>query len=310
MAFQAIRQATRSPQGMLGAVDVPWTDEFRLDEVSFRRLLKKLKADGFGRLYVMGTAGEGYAMTDSAFREVVDVFVEEMQGPGLTPQVGAISLSTAQVIERVRYAYDKGVRSFQISLPSWGPVTDGEMLSFFRLVCGSFPDSEFLHYNLVRTKRVLTGDDYRKIIDAVPNLTSTKQSTYDMGLIRGWMLRAPELQHFFLQHSFAYGSLFGECSLLCSMAGLFPNLTRAYYEAGRTGDIAGAFELQTRFIAIGESLYGTARSAHMDGAYDKLLVWLRDPAFPRRLLPPYETFPEEDAARARQAYEKHWSHIG
>ncbi|MBM3958381.1 MAG: dihydrodipicolinate synthase family protein [SAR202 cluster bacterium] len=304
------RPKARSPQGMLGAVDIPWTDDFRLDENSFRRLLKRLKGHGFGRLYVMGTAGEGYAMSDALFRDVVDVFVEEMRGPGLVPQVGAISLSTQQVIERVRYAHGKGVRSFQISLPSWGPVSDSEMLTFFRVVCGSFPDSEFLHYNLVRTKRVLTGDDYRKIVDLIPNLTSTKQSTYDMGLIRGWMLRAPELQHFFLQHSFAYGSLFGECSLLCSMAGLFPKLTREYFEAGRTGDAARAFELQRTFIDVGESLYGSAKSAHMDGAYDKLLVWLTDPSFPRRLLPPYETFSDEDATRARQAYEARWKALG
>jgi dihydrodipicolinate synthase/N-acetylneuraminate lyase len=295
---------------MLGAVDIPWTEDFTLDETTFRRLLKRLTGLGFDRLYVMGTAGEGYAMSDARFREVVDVFVDEMNRPGFKPQVGAISLSTEQVIERIQYAHDRGVRSFQISLPSWGAVTDTEMLTFFKTVCGAFPDSEFLHYNLVRTKRVLTGDDYRKIIDVVPNLTSTKQSTYDMGLIRGWMVKAPEIQHFFLQQSFAYGSVFGECSLLCSMAGVFPKLAREYFEAGRSGDIRRAFQIQAKFVELGEGLYGHVKGPYMDGAYDKFLVWLTDPTFPRRLLPPYQTFSDEEAALGRRFYEQHCRDIG
>lgn len=301
---------TRTPQGLLGAVDIPWTQDFRLDERSFRRLLKRLIGLGFDRLYVMGTAGEGYAMSDARFREVVDVFVDEMSKPGLKPQVGAISLSTEQVIERIRYAHGKGVRSFQISLPSWGAVTDTEMVTFFKSVCGEFPDSEFLHYNLVRTKRIMTGDDYRRVIDVVPNLTSTKQSTYDMALIRGWMLTAPELQHFYLQQSFAYGCVFGECSLLCSMAGVFPKLTREYFETGRSGDIGRAFTLQAKFVELGEGLYGHVKGPYMDGAYDKFLVWLTDPKFPRRLLPPYQTFTDEEAAAGRQYYDAHCRDIG
>jgi dihydrodipicolinate synthase/N-acetylneuraminate lyase len=294
---------TRYPQGMLGAVDIPWTEDYSLDEKAFRRLVRRYVSLGFNELYVMGTAGEGYAMSDGRFQRVVDVFVEEMSAPGLKPQVGAISLSQEQVVERTGYAHGKGIRSFQISLPSWGAVTDREMLAFFMQVCGEFPDSKFLHYNLGRSKRILTGDDYRPIIEAVPNLVATKQSTYDFGLVRGWMTKAPELQHFFLQHDFALGSLFGECSLLCAMAGVFPELTREYFEAGRRRDLARAFEIQAKFMEIGEGLFGHIKTLHMDGAYDKFMVWLVDPEFPRRLLPPYETFSDSDAQRGRAYYE-------
>ncbi len=65
----------RARQGMLGAVDVPWTDDFALDEAQFRRLIRQLQKLGAHQLYVMGTAGEGYAMSDRRFRGVVDVFV-------------------------------------------------------------------------------------------------------------------------------------------------------------------------------------------------------------------------------------------
>ncbi len=50
------------------------------------------------------------------------------------------------------------------------PVNDDELLRFFADTCGPFPDSKFLNYNLPRTKRVLTGRDYARIIAEVPNL--------------------------------------------------------------------------------------------------------------------------------------------
>jgi len=295
----------RHPQGMLGPCDTPWNERYELDEPVFRRHVEGMLDAGFREVYVMGTAGEGYAMTDSQFQNVVDVFVDVTDRPGVTPQVGVISLSTGHIIERLGYVYDKGVRMLQISLPSWGPLSDSEMITFFKTVCGSFPDAKFLHYNIVRTKRVLNGDDYRRVVDEIPNLVATKNSTYDMGFIRDIMLKAPELQHFFLQHSFPYGCLHGECSLLSSFAGIFPDFTRRLFEAGRDGDVAELFDIQRRAIEVGEGLFSGVRGQHIDGAYDKILTNIVDPKFSRRLLPPYESVPEEVAARAKAYYEQH-----
>ena len=295
----------RARQGMLGVVDVPWTEDFSLDEAHFRRLIRELQKLGAHQLYVMGTAGEGYAMSDRRFRGVVDVFVEEMKESEVGAQVGVISLSTEQVIERLGYAHDLGIRSFQISLPSWEAVSDTEMLTFFETVCGEFPDSGFLHYNLARAKRILDGDDYRVILDRVPNLVASKQNTNDMALIRSWMIRAPEMQHFMLQGAYAYASQFGECSLLCSMHGAFPKLTRDYFEAGRSGEIKRALEIAENFHRHREGIFGHVRRSLIDGAKDKLLVWLTDQSFPRRLLPPYEGLTDEEAEVSLTYYQKH-----
>ncbi len=288
--------AMRTKQGMLGAVDIPWSEDFTLDEPSFRSLLGRLSTLGAHQLYVMGTAGEGYAMTDDRFKRVVDVFVDAMRGTGVGMQVGVISLATEEVIDRIGYAHGLGVRSFQISLPSWGAVTNPEMMTFFETVCGAYPDSEFLHYNLVRAKRILDGDDYRMILDQVPNLVAAKQNTSDMSLIRSWMQKAPEMQHFMLQAAYGYASQYGECSLLCSMHGVYPALTREYFEAGSSGNIARTLEIAEEFSQHRDGIFGHVNRTMIDGAYDKLLVWLTDQSFPRRLLPPYEGFSDAEAA--------------
>ena len=61
------------------------------------------------------------------------------RSPESSPMVGVIGLSTAQILERIEYAYDVGFRMFQISLPSWGPLADDEVLRFFADTCGRYP---------------------------------------------------------------------------------------------------------------------------------------------------------------------------
>lgn len=295
--------AMRCSQRVLVACDTPWTESYELDEAVFRKHIRRHLENGATDIYVLGTAGEGYAVNGAQFKRVVDVFYEETRRPGVSPQVGVISLSTSEALERIEYAHGKGFRMFQISLPSWGAVTDSEMMTFFKIVCGSYPDSRFLHYNLIRSKRLLNGGDYRRVADEVSNLVATKVSSSDMGFIRELMVKAPEMQHFFLQQAFPYGCLYGECSLLCSMGGILPGLTKQLFEAGRSGDIAESFAIQRRMFDIRDGLFGHVKNSHVDGAFDKLMTNLVEPSFSRRLLPPYETISDEDFQKAKAYYE-------
>jgi hypothetical protein len=69
-------------------------------------------------------------------------------------QVGIIALSTAQYVERIAIAYRMGCRMFQISLPSWGTLSDREAFRCIADVCEAYPDCRFLHYNLFRARRL------------------------------------------------------------------------------------------------------------------------------------------------------------
>ena len=248
-------------------------------------------------------------MSDQRLHQVVDVFVGEVKKSKVGAQVGGISLSTEQVIERLGYGHGLEIRSFQISFPSWEAVSNTEMLTFFETVCGESPDSGFLHYNLARAKRILDGDDYRMILDRVPNMVASKQNTNDTALIRGWMTRAPEMQHCMLQGTFGYARQFGEFSLLCSMHGAFPKLTCEYFGAGSSEKIRRVLEIAEKFNRHRKEIFGQVRRTLIDGARDKLLVWLTDPSFSRRLLPPYEGLTDEEAEVSLEYDQKHQENV-
>lgn len=287
----------RYPACIVGTAVVPWSPDGRFEERLFRREIDSLIANGYRNLYIFGTAGEGYAVTDDQHLEIARVFVEAMRSGGAEPMVGVISLSLQTIVARIEAARKLGVRQFQISLPSWGPLDDGEVMRFFDLVLGRFEDCSFLHYNLQRAKRLVTAREYAAIAARHPNLVATKNSTDSMVRIRGLLEEAPMLQHFLNEHGYAYGSLLGECGLLISVAATNLRLGQAYFEAGRARDVETLFRMEGELRVMGEALAGVSPGARIDGAYDKVLWKLHDPDFPLRLLPPYEAAEPDAAAR-------------
>jgi dihydrodipicolinate synthase/N-acetylneuraminate lyase len=171
------------------------------------------------------------------------------------------------------------------------------MLSFFQQTCGRFSDCQFLHYNLLRTKRLVTPQEYGRLAERHPNLVATKNSTDSMERIHGLLTHAPQLQHFFTETGYVYGSLFGECSLLISLASTNWKSARLYFEAGRRRDFETLMACQKELNAMLYMLLGEVPGEHIDGTFDKILWWLQDRRFPLRLLPPYEGATTEAAAR-------------
>ena len=275
----------RFPAGIMCTCCLPWDESGRLAEATFRRSIRRAVAQT-PLVYVFGTAGEGYAATDAQFDRVTEVFAEEMRAAGVQPMIGVIHLSLGVILERIARCRERGIRLFQISLPSWGALSEGELFGFFDRVCGAFSDCQFMHYNLPRTKRLVTGAEYGRLAEAHANLVATKNCGDSMSHIQSLLEQAPQLQHFLSETGYAYGSLHGECSLLASFTTNWPKL-RALFEAGRRRDVATLAAIQREVNLLIKTLFADVPGDRMDGAYDKLFEKMYDPDFPLRLLPPY-----------------------
>ncbi len=281
---------TRYPSCILATCVVPWGTQHEFQEDLFRHQVRTLLRDGTRHLYIFGTAGEGYAVTNRQFQEIVQVFCAEMRSGSAEPMVGVISTSLPSVIERLEMAHDLGVRQFQISLPCWGALADAEVATFFRETCGRFSDSQFLHYNLLRTKRILTAKEYVRLAGEHENLVATKNSTDSMERIHALLTQVPQLRHFLTETGFVYGSLLGTCGLLISLASTNWQSAREFFDAGQRQDAATLIANQRELNAMLHEVIATVGGGveHIDGTFDKVLWRLHDSRFPLRLLPPYE----------------------
>lgn len=275
----------RFPAGIMSTCCIPWDENGHFAERIFRKNVQH-SLQQTKLLYVFGTAGEGYAVTDRQYEEIVAVFADEMRRGMAEPMVGIIGLSLGGIIERIQRGRDLGVQQFQISLPGWAALSEKELFSFFRHVCGGFPDCQFMHYNLLRTKRLVTGNEYERLADEHPNLVATKNCGDSQSHLRSLIEDAPQLQHFLSEAGYVYGSLFGECGILASFIMNWPK-QKALFEAGQRRDVATLVSIQREVDIVLRTLFETIPDNRIDGSYDKLFEKMYQPEMPLRLLPPY-----------------------
>ena len=277
-------ESCRYPRAILATCPIPWGPAGELDEALFRRVVRHTAGALTRRLYIFGTAGEGYAVTDRQFAQIVTAFVAELRHLDGVPMVGVISLSLGTILERIAFAHGLGVREFQISLPAWGALNDDEVDRFFAEVCGQFPDARFLHYNLTRAKRLLTGADYARLAARHPNLVALKMGGEDLPSLLEVAQGAPQLRCFFTEFGYLALRDATDCGLLCALGSCDPALAHRLFEA----DAAERRALEPAFRAVhvaAKSALGAR--AWMDGAYDKMYLKRHMPEFPLALLPPY-----------------------
>jgi dihydrodipicolinate synthase/N-acetylneuraminate lyase len=291
---------SRFPRTVLGTVCLPWAEDGTLDEALFRRTITNLVRSGLPDLYVFGTAGEGYAVTDSAFRRVALIFAETMRDTGgSAPMVGLVSMSLATMIERAEFCLANGISTFQLSLPNWAATSDAEMQRVFAELCGRFPEAKFVHYNLMRSGRLVRPREYAELAARHPNLVGTKYGGGDPFMISGLMRHAPMLRHFLTEQGYYLGAPLGECALLASISSSNPQRAHEYFAAGASGDAVRFATLYRELCGVLHALLDAAGTGLIDGAYDKAIHRLSEPDFPLRLLPPYETTSEATFERYR-----------
>lgn len=290
----------RHPAGIMCTCVVPWSEQGQfMEELFVHEVESMLKLTPY--LYLFGTAGEGHAVTNGQFEQIVRTFHTAMKAGGAEAMVGVINNSLPTMQERIDWCRKLGVKKFQISLPNWGALTDAEVGTFFREICGKFRDCQFLHYNLLRAKRLVTPEMYGELAQEHPNFVATKNSTDSMVRLRGLQQLAPELQHFPDEHGYIYACQYGECGELASLATNHASCKK-YFEAGQKQDIKTMLAMYDEMSKMVTALIAAAGpNCHIDSAYDKMLWKLCDERFPLRLLPPYQGSTDEGFAQFREA---------
>jgi dihydrodipicolinate synthase/N-acetylneuraminate lyase len=300
----------RYPSTVMVSALCPWDEAERLDEGMFRHEIRCIADAGFRHVYVFGTAGEGYAVDSARFRQVIEAFGDETAKYGITPMIGVIGLSTANVLERVSVAHGLGFREFQFSLPSWSVLADAEVIRYVTEVCASHSDSLFMLYNTTKVGRVVTGPLLRQLVPAVPNLVATKTMSGDLNVIASVVREAPELMHFLHEQSVAYGSLFAEVGLLGTYGALAPKKSFALLEAANGGDARRSAEIGAWFARLADEVFQPLMAdRRVDGAYDKTIAKLSAGLgdFPLRMLSPYRAISDEEFAAAQRLMQERFA---
>jgi len=173
-----------SCQGNWGTLLLPINED---DSIDFHRLsdeIDLLIAARVEGIYSNGTAGEFHVQTENEFDRVSQLLASKCQAAGMWFQVGASHPVPITMIERIRRTKHLNPAAFQVILPDWVRVTEGEALSFLTRIAAEASPIPIVLYNPPHAKHVLQPEQYLALTAEIPTLISIKlldgdESWYD-----------------------------------------------------------------------------------------------------------------------------------
>jgi 4-hydroxy-tetrahydrodipicolinate synthase len=276
-------------RGVWAAIPTPWNRAGTIDAGAVRELMRRYHAAGLNGAYTTGTDGEMHVLEMDDFRALVDAFAAGAEETGLPAQVGCTWHHTDGVIERARYARDRGIPHAQIALPGWVPLSDAEVLRFFAAIHDALPDIDLIHYNIATCGRFLTGTDYRAILTAAPTLRGSKHTGGNVSSLIEITQATPELAHFVVDHQIMPGALLGAKGFYSFVANLNPAFAVTLWQACESGNWGQAAAMRIRLEAFFAEWRAITRNISASPALAKIATAAGIfPDMPLAVRPPYQ----------------------
>ncbi len=228
--------------GVWVAMPTPWQSDGSVDAGVVRELVQRYAAAGLHGAYTTGTDGEVHVMEVADLEQLVPPFAETAAAAGLPVQVGCGWAHTNGVIARGRVAREHGVGIIQVTLPAWIPLNDDEIVRFYGAIGDALSELLLIHYNIMRSGRMMNGRDFQRAQAVAPNLAGSKHTGGNISLLAEIIEATPEMAHFAVDSDIVTGALFGSPGYYSFIANISPAFALAMMRACERGDWPAAAE--------------------------------------------------------------------
>src|SRR5450830_653932 len=132
--------------GIVPALVTPFTADQRLDEKALRGLVESLIEAGVHGLFVLGTNGEFFALSNEEKLEIVRITLDASAGR-LPVMVGTGAFSTREVIEMNKRVEGMGADALSVITPYFNAVTQAELIKHYEAI-GDATSLPVMMYNI------------------------------------------------------------------------------------------------------------------------------------------------------------------
>lgn len=227
---------TRALRGVWVAMPTPWQSDGTVDTGIVRELVVRYAEAGLDGAYTTGTDGEVHVMELDELAQLVPPFADAAAAASLPVQVGCGWSHTNGVIARGQIARLHGVEIIQVTLPAWIPLSDDEIVRFYGAIGAALPELRLIHYNIMRSGRMMNGEDFRRAHEVAPNLAGSKHTGGNMSLLQDIIDATPEMAHFTVDADIVSGVLVGSPGYYSFIANTSPSFALAMMRACDQGD--------------------------------------------------------------------------
>ena len=248
-------------QTELGGVIVPMItpvdDEDRVDEASFRRVIRRLIDSGVHALFVGGSAGEGPLLVAREWRRMVEIAFDEVKG-ALPLLGGAMDTSTRRVKEKMGVLADIGFK-YCVITPSYYYTlqTPAEHLRLFTECADAGRGMAIIAYNIPSCTNSQLPVEVIVELARRGLVKYCKESSADLAYFRRLMSEAAPfgLKVFMGEEpNIAEALLGGASGIVPVSANLEPQTFVRAFEVGLRQDRAELVRLQARINLVREHL--------------------------------------------------------
>ncbi|MGP1394182.1 MAG: dihydrodipicolinate synthase family protein [Inquilinaceae bacterium] len=285
-------------------LDVTPDGDIRLDAIN--RQVTAFARAGMDGVYCNGTASEFHCQTDIQFRQVAEATMAAARAAGLPVQIGASHPLAQGSLARICDAAALGPDAIQITLPDWTPIDRATAIRFLSACAEAAGGCPLVLYNPPHSRTVLTPDDLRAVVDAVPRLIGLKSGGGQPSWYRAMAAVFDRLSVFVPGHRYASGRAQGAHGAYSNMACLDPAGAVRWARLS-TEDPGSAAEVETRIDRFMAAAIHPLLAAGFPGyAIDKAMAaaggWA---GLTPRLLWPHRGVPDDAVARIAVAAIEH-----
>jgi len=237
-------------RGIIPAMVTPLDGNEEINESAIRRLINYLVESGVHGIFVCGSQGESYALTEDEKRRVIRITVDEVNGR-VPVYAGTGLVTTKATIQLSRYALDVGADAVTIVTPYFIRPSQNELYMHYRRIAESVDGPILIYNNPGRTNVNLEVETVKKLSE-IDNIMGIKDSSGDLTLTAQYIMECPE--NFAVlagRDSLILATLlYGGKGAVAATANVAPKLVVGIYESFIRGDLKKARELQFKLLPL------------------------------------------------------------
>ena len=284
-------------QGVATALITPLTKD-GVDYDAFKKLIEWQIDAGIDALVICGTTGEGSTLTDEEHRAVLKFAIDTVAGR--IPMIaGTGSNDTAYAIELTKYAAEIGYNGALLVTPYYNKTTQAGLVAMFTAIADRC-DIPVILYNVPsRTGVSIEPETYAALADH-PNIYAIKEANGNISKIVETAALVGDKLDIYSGNDDQIVPIMacGGKGVISVLSNVVPTQTVAICKKFFDGDVAGAMELQKKYLALTNALFSevnpipvkAAMAAHgfcedylrlplvpmSDGKREKLLACMRE----------------------------------
>ena len=244
-------------EGIIVPMITPLTKAYEPDQAGLENLVNYLIRGGVGGLFFLGTTGGGPFYSMETQKEINRAVCRFAAGrvPVLT---GISSASPEDSINLGRAAKEAGASAVVAAPPCYLPLTDSEILDFYRMLTAEIGLGVFVYNMPGMTKIDLRPGLLEKLAD-IPGICGYKDSSNDMNALHQVLLTLKDKPDFPIyvgpESLMAENVMFGGAGGVSAGANLYPEVYVNCFSAMRSGNLKEMLYWQEKIDTI-QQIYG------------------------------------------------------